>query len=46
MQEFSFQVFEAFSAAAAIYLVLSAVVTIGMRIIEKRLAIPGFNGGK
>ncbi len=46
MQEFSFQVFEAFSAAAAIYLVLSAVVTIGMRILEKRLAIPGFNEGK
>ena len=46
MQEFSFQVFEAFSAAAAIYLVLSAVVTIGMRFLEKRLAIPGFNEGK
>lgn len=46
MQEFSFQVFEAFTAAAAIYLVLSAIVTIGMRVIEKRLVIPGFNGGK
>lgn len=46
MQEFSFQVFEAFSAAAVIYLLLSAVVTIGMRLLEKRLVIPGFNGGK
>ena len=46
MQEFSFQVFEAFTAAAGIYLVLSAVVTIGMRMIEKRLVIPGFNVGK
>jgi glutamate/aspartate transport system permease protein len=46
MQEFSFQVFEAFSAATVIYLLLSAVVTIGMRYAEKRLVIPGFNGGK
>jgi glutamate/aspartate transport system permease protein len=46
MQEFSFQVFEAFTAAAVIYLLLSAVVTIGMRYLEQRLSIPGFNGGK
>jgi glutamate/aspartate transport system permease protein len=46
MQEFSFQVFEAFTAATVIYLCLSAIVTIGMRIAEKRLVIPGFNGGK
>jgi glutamate/aspartate transport system permease protein len=46
MQEFSFQVFEAFTAATVIYLFLSAIVTIGMRYAEKRLVIPGFNGGK
>ncbi|WP_158807100.1 amino acid ABC transporter permease [Beijerinckia sp. L45] len=46
MQEFSFQVFEAFTAATVIYLILSAVVTIGMRLLERRLVIPGFNGGK
>ena len=46
MQEFSFQVFEAFTAATVIYLLLSGTVTIGMRHIEKRLAIPGFNEGK
>lgn len=46
MQEFSFQVFEAFTAATVIYLLLSAVVTIGMRLIERSLVIPGFNGGK
>jgi hypothetical protein len=28
------------------YLLLSAVVTIGMRLIEKRLVIPGFSMGK
>ncbi len=46
MQEFSFQVFEAFTAATVIYLLLSAVVTIGMRLLERRLVIPGFNTGK
>jgi glutamate/aspartate transport system permease protein len=46
MQEFSFQVFEAFTAATVIYLFLSGVVTFGMRHVEKRLAIPGFNEGK
>ena len=46
MQEFSFQVFEAFSAAALIYLVFSAVMTAAMRLIERRLAVPGFNAGK
>ena len=46
MQEFSFQVFEAFTAATIIYLALSAVVTIGMRLLERRLVIPGFNAGK
>jgi glutamate/aspartate transport system permease protein len=46
MQEFSFQVFEAFTAATVIYLLLSGVVTFAMRYVEKRLAIPGFNEGK
>ena len=46
MQEFSFQVFESFVAATVIYLLLSGVVTFGMRHVEKRLAIPGFNEGK
>ena len=46
MQEFSFQVFEAFTAATVIYLLLSGSVTFVMRRVEKRLAIPGFNEGK
>jgi glutamate/aspartate transport system permease protein len=46
MQEFSFQVFEAFTAATVIYLALSGLVTAGMRILEQRLVIPGFNEGK
>lgn len=46
MQEFSFQVFESFAAATVIYLLLSAVVTFGMRLLERRLVVPGFNAGR
>lgn len=41
MQEFSFQVFEAFTAATVIYLMLNIVVTFGMRYLERRVAVPG-----
>lgn len=41
MQEFSFQVFEAFTAATLIYVALNIVVVLGMRLLEKRLAVPG-----
>jgi glutamate/aspartate transport system permease protein len=45
MQEFSFQVFEAFTAATLIYLFLNLIVVTGMRWLEKRVAIPGLIGG-
>lgn len=41
MQEYSFQVFEAFAAATLIYFVLTFVLTMVMRRIESKLAIPG-----
>lgn len=41
MQEFSFQVFEAFTAATVLYLILNIVVTLAMRMLEKRVAVPG-----
>lgn len=41
MQEFSFQVFEAFSVATLIYLLLNLVVVAGMRIVEHSTTIPG-----
>jgi glutamate/aspartate transport system permease protein len=41
MQEFTFQVFEAFTAATILYLLINIVVVVGMRWIEKRLAVPG-----
>jgi len=44
MQEFSFQVFEAFTAATVIYIAINIVVTFGMRWIERRAAVPGFIG--
>jgi glutamate/aspartate transport system permease protein len=44
MQEFSFQVFEAFTAATLIYLALNLVVVLGMRWLERRLAVPGLIG--
>ena len=44
MQEFSFQVFEAFAVATLIYLITNFVVVIGMRRLESRMAVPGFMG--
>jgi glutamate/aspartate transport system permease protein len=44
MQEFSFQVFEAFAAATVVYLLTNLVVVIGMRALERRVAVPGFIG--
>lgn len=42
MQEFSFQVFEAFTAATLIYIVVNVLVVFLMRWIERRVAVPGF----
>ena len=44
MQEFSFQVFEAFAAATVIYLLTNLVVVLGMRTLETRVRVPGFIG--
>jgi glutamate/aspartate transport system permease protein len=48
MQEFSFQVFEAFTAATIIYVLVNIVVVSLMRFIEGKVAVPGFitSGGK
>lgn len=42
MQEFSFQVFEAFTAATLIYIFVNVIVVNLMRVLEKKIAIPGF----
>jgi glutamate/aspartate transport system permease protein len=44
MQEFSFQVFEAFTAATLIYIVVNICVVFAMRWVEHRVAVPGFIG--
>jgi glutamate/aspartate transport system permease protein len=41
MQEFSFRVFEAFSAATLIYLVTNLVVVLLMRALEQKVRVPG-----
>src|SRR5712671_3580044 len=46
MQEFSFQVFEAFTAATVIYIVINIIVTFAMRYVEQRVAVPGLIGAK
>ena len=44
MQEFTFQVFEAFTAATVIYIVVNLIVVNLMRWLEKSVAVPGFVG--
>ncbi len=46
MQEFSFQVFEAFTAATVMYLLINFIVVSAMRFLERRVAIPGYITGK
>jgi glutamate/aspartate transport system permease protein len=46
MQEFSFQVFEAFTAATLMYLLINIIVVAAMRFIERSVAIPGYIAGK
>jgi glutamate/aspartate transport system permease protein len=46
MQEFSFQVFEAFTAATVLYLMINIVVVIVMHFVERGVAIPGYISGK
>ncbi len=42
IQEFSFQVFEAFSAATLIYLAINMIATLLMRQLERQLRVPGW----
>ncbi len=46
MQEFSFQVFEAFTAATVLYLMVNIVVVTVMRYVERSVAVPGYMTGK
>jgi len=44
MQEFSFKVFEACAAATVIYLLTNLVVVLLMRMLERKVRVPGFIG--
>jgi glutamate/aspartate transport system permease protein len=44
MREFTFQTFEAFTAATLIYIMVTLIVVFGMRWLEKRVAVPGLIG--
>jgi len=46
MQEFSFQVFEAFTAATILYLLINLVVVTAMRLLERRVTVPGLIAAK
>jgi glutamate/aspartate transport system permease protein len=46
MQEFSFQVFEAFTAATLMYLLINFIVVTAMGFLERKVAIPGYITGK
>jgi glutamate/aspartate transport system permease protein len=42
MQEFTFQVFEAFAGATLIYMLINIVIVRSMRLVEQRAAVPGY----
>ena len=46
MQEFTFQVFESFTAATVIYLLVNLIVVTAMRMLERAVVIPGYIAGK
>ena len=46
IQEFSFQVFEAFTAATIIYVVINIFIATVMQLLEKRVAVAGFITGR
>ncbi len=45
VQEFSFQVFEAFTAATLAYLVVNLIATVAARWLEQRVRVPGYGRG-
>ena len=44
MQEFTFKVFEAFSAATVLYLITNLVIALLMRTLERKMRVPGYIG--
>lgn len=44
MSEYTFQTFEAFTAATVLYIAVTLIVVYGMRRLEKKIHVPGFIG--
>jgi glutamate/aspartate transport system permease protein len=44
MQELTFKVFEAFAAATVLYLLINLIVVLLMRMLERKVRVPGFIG--
>ena len=44
MDSYTFQTFQAFTAATLIYLLLNISLTYVMRFVEREIAVPGFIG--
>src|SRR5512132_1767530 len=44
MQEFTFKVFEAFAAATVLYIITNLIVTLLMRVLERKVRVPGLIG--
>lgn len=44
MQELTFKVFEAFAAATVLYLIINIIVVLLMRVLERKVRVPGFIG--
>jgi glutamate/aspartate transport system permease protein len=46
MQENSFQIFEAFTAATTLYLTLNLIIVFAMRAVERLSIVPGYGTTK
>lgn len=44
ISEYTFRTFEAFTVATAVYMLITLVVTVAMRLLEKRVRVPGYIG--
>jgi glutamate/aspartate transport system permease protein len=44
ISEYTFRTFEAFTVATVVYLLITLAVTVGMRLLEHRVRVPGYIG--
>ena len=44
ISEYTFRTFEAFIVATVVYVLITMIVTVLMRVLEKQVRVPGFIG--